>query len=194
MLHENEYRKTLLLVKGGFTVKPEIVNDQNNKTKASETIPDRSAVIEDVIRRYADMIYRIAYQNTSSFEDAEDILQEVSIALVTKDAPLDDEVYLKRWLIRVTINKCRDLYRLQKTIETVPLQEQEQLLAREHSSVMEEIQQLPEMYRTIIYLYYYENYTLKEIAATLRKSINTVSSGLQRARKKLRNILTEEDI
>ena len=194
MLHENEYRKTLLLVKGGFTVKPEIVNDQNNKTKASETIPDRSAVIEDVIRRYADMIYRIAYQNTSSFEDAEDILQEVSIALVTKDAPLDDEVYLKRWLIRVTINKCRDLYRHQKTIETVPLQEQEQLLAREHSSVMEEIQQLPEMYRTIIYLYYYENYTLKEIAATLRKSINTVSSGLQRARKKLRNILTEEDI
>ena len=194
MLHENEYRKTLLLVKGGFTVKPKIVNDQNNKTKASETIPDRSAVIEDVIRRYADMIYRIAYQNTSSFEDAEDILQEVSIALVTKDAPLDDEVYLKRWLIRVTINKCRDLYRHQKTIETVPLQEQEQLLAREHSSVMEEIQQLPEMYRTIIYLYYYENYTLKEIAATLRKSINTVSSGLQRARKKLRNILTEEDI
>ena len=76
----------------------------------------------------------------------------------------------------------------------MPLQEQEQLLAREHSSVMEEIQQLPEMYRTIIYLYYYENYTLKEIAATLRKSINTVSSGLQRARKKLRNILTEEDI
>ena len=118
MLHENEYRKTLLLVKGGFTVKPKIVNDQNNKTKASETIPDRSAVIEDVIRRYADMIYRIAYQNTSSFEDAEDILQEVSIALVTKDAPLDDEVYLKRWLIRVTINKCRDLYRHQKTIET----------------------------------------------------------------------------
>ena len=175
-------------------MKPEIVNYQNNKTKASETIPDRSAVIEDVIRRYADMIYRIAYQNTSSFEDAEDILQEVSIALVTKDAPLDDEVYLKRWLIRVTINKCRDLYRHQKTIETVPLQEQEQLLAREHSSVMEEIQQLPEMYRTIIYLYYYENYTLKEIAATLRKSINTVSSGLQRARKKLRNILTEEDI
>lgn len=175
-------------------MKPEIVNDQDNKTQASETMPDRSAVIEDVIRRYADMIYRIAYQNTGSFEDAEDVLQEVSITLVTKDAPLDNEEYLKRWLIRVTINKCRDLYRHHKTIETVPLEEQEQLPAPEDSSVMEEIQQLPEIYRTIIYLYYYENYTLKEIAETLKKSINTVSSGLQRARKQLRNILTEEDI
>ena len=58
----------------------------------------------------------------------------------------------------------------------------------------EEILQLPEKYKTVIYLYYYESFTLKEIADTLKKSINTVSSELQRARKKLKKILTEEEL
>lgn len=161
----------------------------NNK---KETLPDRSELIESIIRKYADMIYRIAYQNTGSFADADDILQEVSIALITKDAPLEDETYLKSWLIRVTINKCRDLHRHLKVIETEPLEEHEDIPTKEKRDIMEEVQQLPETYRTIIYLYYYENYTLQEIADTMQKSINTVSSGLQRARKQLKTILTEE--
>ena len=121
---------------------------------------DRSAIIEAVIREYADMIYRIAYQHMGNHHDAEDILQEVSIALVTKDAPLD---YIN-----------------------TPSEQQD--------AVMEEILQLPEKYKTVIYLYYYESFTLKEIADTLKKSINTVSSELQRARKKLKKILTEEEL
>ena len=60
-------------------------------------------------------------------------------------------------------------------------------------NVLEEILHLPEKYRNVIYLYYYENFTLQDIADTLQKSINTVSSDLQRARKKLKKILTEED-
>ncbi len=153
---------------------------------------NREALIENTIRRHADMIYRIAYQNTGSYDDAEDILQEVSIALVTKNAPLDDEEHLKRWLIRVTINKCRDLHRHLKVIETEPLEDHEDVPAEEKDGVMEELQQLPEQYRNIIYLYYYEQYTLQEIAQILKKSINTISSGLQRARKQLKNILIEE--
>ena len=81
-----------------------IIVDENN----------RSVLIEKAVRTNADMIYRIAYQQTGSFDDAEDILQEVSVALVTKNAPLEDEEYLRRWLIRVTVNKCRDLYRHKK--------------------------------------------------------------------------------
>ena len=161
----------------------------NNK---KETQPDRSEQIERIIRKYADMIYRIAYQNTGNYSDADDILQEVSIALVTKDAPLYDEEHLKSWLIRVTINKCRDLHRHLSVIETEPLEDHEDIAAEEKQDIMEEVQQLPENYRTIIYLYYYENYTLQEIADITQKSINTVSSGLQRARKQLKNTLTEE--
>lgn len=152
----------------------------------------RSALIERIIRQYADMIYRIAYQHTGSNADAEDILQEVSISLVTKDAPLQDETYLKRWLIRVTVNKCHDLYRHHKRIQTEALEDHLDTPAAPRDEVMEEIFQLPELYRNIIYLYYYENFTLQDIADALHKSINTISSGLQRARKQLKKILTEE--
>ena len=152
----------------------------------------RSAMIERIIRQYADMIYRIACQHTESTADAEDILQEVSIALVTKDAPLRDEEYLKRWLIRVTVNKCHDLYRQQKRNRTETLEDHLDTPAPARVEVMEELRQLPEMYRNIIYLYYYENYTLQDIADALQKSINTVSSGLRRARKQLKKILIEE--
>lgn len=153
---------------------------------------ERAVLIEKRIRQFADMIYRIACQNTSSYSDAEDILQEVSIAMVTKNAPLEDEEYLKRWLIRVTINKCRDMYRHLKLIETEPLELHEDIPSEEKEDFLEEIHKLPEQYRTIIYLYYYENYSIKEIAAILDKSINTINSGLQRARKQLKIILTEE--
>ena len=163
-----------------------------NKFVNEDKTGNSEALIENTIRKHADMIYRIAYQNTGSYDDAEDILQEVSIALVTKKAPLDDEEHLKRWLIRVTINKCRDLHRHLKVIETEPLEEHEDVPAEDNSGVMEELQQLPEQYRNIIYLYYYEQYTLQEIAQILKKSINTISSGLQRARKQLKNILIEE--
>ena len=154
---------------------------------------ERSELIEKTIRENADMIYRIAYQNTGSHHDAEDILQEVSIALVTKNAPLKDKEYIKRWLIRVTVNKCHDLYRHKKRTETESLDNYINTPSQTENDIMEEIFLLPEKYRTIIYLYYYENFTLQDIADTLQKSINTVSSDLQRARKKLKKILTEED-
>ena len=153
---------------------------------------NREALIENTIRKHADMIYRIAYQNTGSYDDAEDILQEVSIALVTKNAPFENEEHLKRWLIRVTINKCRDLHRHLKVIETEPLEDHEDIPADEKGEIMEELQQLPEQYRNIIYLYYYEQYTLQEIADIMKKSINTISSGLQRARNQLKRVLMEE--
>ena len=165
-------------------MKKKFVNE--NKTET------REALIENTIRKHADMIYRIAYQNTGSTADAEDILQEVSIALVTKNAPLENEEHLKRWLIRVTINKCRDLHRHLKVIETEPLEDHEDIPADEKGEIMEELQQLPEQYRNIIYLYYYEQYTRQEIADIMKKSINTISSGLQRARNQLKRVLMEE--
>ena len=155
---------------------------------------ERSELIESAVRDNADMIYRIAYQNTGNHHDAEDILQEVSILLVTKNAPLNDKEYLKRWLIKVTLNKCRDLYRHKKRTQTEPLDDYINTPSQEKDNVLEEIFSLPEKYRTVIYLYYYENFTLQEIADTLGKKLNTISSDLQRARKKLKKILTEEEL
>ena len=149
---------------------------------------------ERIIRQYSDMIYRIAVHNCQSSADAEDIMQEVFIELLTKCPCPDGPEHLKAWLIRVTINKCRSLHRLAWRRKSVPLEECAELAQPEQSSVMEEIWQLPETMRNVIYLYYYEDYTIAEIAKILGKNANTVSSTLQRARRKLRDILEEGEI
>ena len=121
-------------------------------------------------------------------------MQDVFIDLLTKCPCPDDPEHLKAWLIRVTINKCRSLHRLAWHRKSVPLEECAELAQPEQSSVMEEIWQLPETMRNVIYLYYYEDYTIAEIAKILGKNANTVSSTLQRARRKLRDILEEGEI
>ena len=149
---------------------------------------------ERIIRQYSDIIYRIAVHNCQISADAEDIMQEVFIELLTKCPCPDDPEHLKAWLIRVTINKCRSLHRLAWRRKSVPLEECAELAQPEQSSVMEEIWQLPETMRNVIYLYYYEDYTIAEIAKILGKNANTVCSTLQRARRKLKDILEEGEI
>lgn len=146
---------------------------------------------EKIINKYADMIYRIAFQNLKNRADAEDIFQDVCIALITKNPPSDSEEHLKRWLIRVTVNKCCNVHKSVWKTRVEPIDEHLDLPSKEEKEVMEEIWELPKKYRNVIYLYYYESYTIPEIAEILGKSQNTVSSRLTRARKKLRTILTD---
>lgn len=146
---------------------------------------------EAIFRQHADMIYRVALHNLKNSADAEDILQEVCLVLMTKSPP-ENEEHLKRWLVRVTVNKCRDLSRSFWRRKRESIDDYEHLEADKPRSIIEEIGELPEKYRNIIYLYYYEEYTVSEIAQILGMNINTVKSGLQRARKQLRELLTEE--
>ena len=155
------------------------------------TDKSREQLIEHAIRKHADMIYRIAYQSLKNRHDAEDILQEVSLCLVTKNAPLGDEAHLKNWLIRLTLNKCRDFHKSFFRKNSEPLDEHLELEAPERQEVLEEIFKLPRDYSVIIYLYYYEAYTISEIAEILGKNPNTVSSSLQRARKRLKKLIKE---
>ena len=146
---------------------------------------------EQIIRQYSDMIYRIAVHNLCNIADAEDILQDVCFSLLTKCPKQRDPDHLKAWLIRVTVNKCNSLHRLAWRKRRESLEDHTHLEAPEQSEIMEEIRQLPKDYRNIIYLYYYESYTISVIAKILGKNPNTVSSYLQRARKKLKALLTE---
>ncbi|MBQ9516244.1 MAG: sigma-70 family RNA polymerase sigma factor [Ruminococcus sp.] len=146
---------------------------------------------ERIIKKYSDMIYRIAVHNLKNPADAEDIMQEVCLTLLTK-CPVDrDDAYVKHWLIRVTINKCSSFRRQFWQTKRESIDDYLHLRAPEERGVMDEVLMLPRKERNIIYLYYYEKYTIKEIAAILGMNPNTVSSSLQRARKKLKNILTE---
>lgn len=163
-----------------------------NGTENFISSKEKRELIERAVRKYSDFIFRLAYQNLKNRFDAEDILQDVSIALVTGDAPLCDEKHLKSWLVTVTINKCRNLKRSQKYRRAVSIDDCIKLEAPETKKVMEELWQLPEKYRNIIYLYYYESFKITEIAEMLKKSPNTVSSQLRRARKALEKILEKE--
>ena len=146
---------------------------------------------ELVFRKYADMIYRVALHRLNSPEDAEDVLQEVCLALMTKNPP-EEEEHLKRWLIRVTLNKCSNLRRSFWRRKRESLDDYTHLEAAPAPTLPPELFELPENYRTVIYLYYFEDYTVPEIAAILKKNENTVKSSLQRARKRLKKLLTEE--
>ena len=146
---------------------------------------------EKIIRQYADMIFRIAFQNLKNKSDAEDILQDVCFALLIKDAPLYDEAHIKPWLIRVTLNKCANFHKSAWRTKTDPLDEHLELCAPENESILDELMRLPKNYRNTLYLFYYEGYSIEEIAKLLDKKPATVGSWLSRARKKLKNIMTD---
>lgn len=150
-----------------------------------------TGIAEAIFRQNADMIYRVALHSLKNTADAEDILQEVCLVLLTKPYPADEE-HLKRWLIRVTLNKCRDLSRSFWRRKRESIDDYAHLEAARPQEVMEELWELSEKQRNIIYLYYYESYTVSEIAEILNSNVNTVKSNLQRARKRLKELLTEE--
>ncbi len=164
-----------------------------NGTESQYSREEKRKLIEQTVRKYSDFIFRVAYQNLKNRFDAEDILQEVSIALVKDKAPLSDEAHLKSWLVTVTINKCRNLKRSKSIRAYVPIDECFELEAPETQKVLEELWQLPEKYRNVIYLYYYESFKISEIAEMLGEKPNTIGTRLKRARKALGKIIEKEN-
>lgn len=146
---------------------------------------------EKIIRQYADMIFRIAYQNLKNKADAEDILQDVCLALLLKDAPLYDDAHIKPWLIRVTLNKCANFHKSVWNKRTEPLDDHLSLCAPEEENLLDDIMKLPKNYRNVLYLFYYEGYSIDEIGKLLNKKSSTIGSWLYRARKKLKNIISD---
>ena len=132
---------------------------------------------------YMDTVYRVAVHNAPSPEDAEDVTQEVFERLLTCRKGFADEEHLKAWLIRCTLNRCKNLFRNRREValsEALPAPE------REEGSVMEEVRRLPERYRNAIYLHYFEGYTAAEIAQIMGGTTSTALSWLRRGREALR--------
>ncbi|UII55895.1 sigma-70 family RNA polymerase sigma factor [Cytobacillus spongiae] len=147
--------------------------------------------IHHIVDCYSDILIRIALQNTKTLSDAEDIVQEVYIKLLKHQGDFKSEEHLKAWLIKTTYHRCNDFFRSSWFKKVVTINEYMEFLAPEEQIVMEEIFQLEGVDRTVIYLYYYEGYSIKEISSIIGKKENTISSRLQRARKKLKHILQE---
>lgn len=143
-----------------------------------------------IVELYADMIFRIAYQNLFHISDAQDVVQDVFLKLLQHGQQcFQDEEHLKAWLIRVTVNQCLDYRKSFFRSHTVSLESFDVPYEPKEHAVLEELYKLPQDYRNILYLYYYEEYTIKEIAEILGKKQNTVNSKLTRGRKRLKKLM-----
>jgi RNA polymerase sigma-70 factor (ECF subfamily) len=150
----------------------------------------KNELFRDRVLRFGDTVLRVAFNRLQSLPDSEDIMQEVFLTLYTTDKEFESDEHLKAWLIRVAINKCKDLKKSFWNSRTEPISESTCFsLDQTDNSVLSEVKKLAPIYRDVVYLYYYEGYKINEIAQMTGVSINTASSRLKRARKKLGLIL-----
>lgn len=148
--------------------------------------------IEEIIDTYQDMIYKIALTYCKNSHDAKDITQDVFLKYMQSKVDFASKEHIKAWLIKVTINQCRKLLISPWFQRTQPLDDNISFSEQSHSELYNAVMQLPKMQRVAIHLFYYEEYSTKEIAETLNKNEATVRSYLHRARKKLKSLLEED--
>lgn len=152
------------------------------------------AGIAQLVEMYASMIYRIAYARMQNVTDAEDITQEVLLKYLKAGKTFRDEEHRKMWLIRVTVNTIKSSLTSAWRRHTVALDDvtEPSYEASELPVLKEKVEKLPERYRLPMYLYYYEELSVKEIAHVIKSTEGTVKSLLSRGRKMLRDELKED--
>lgn len=147
---------------------------------------DKNKYLEKMIEKYSDMVYRLALTRTKSKENSEDVYQDVFLRLSKKLPDFESEQHEKAWLIRVTINCSKNLLSSKFLKYKEELKDDITFETKERHDIYYAVQELPLKYRTIIHLYYYENYKINEISKILNIKENTIKSNLSRAREKLK--------
>lgn len=142
-----------------------------------------------ILDKYSKTLIKIAFSYMKNTAEAEDIVQEVYISLMRRGSGFESDEHEKAWLIRVTINKCKNRLKSAWYHKSVPLDEEISYLPEEESEVLSEVLSLPAKYRSVIHLFYYENYSIQEISEILRKSTGTIGTWLSRGRKLLKTKL-----
>lgn len=150
-----------------------------------------------VVNTYGNMVYRIAYGYCKNASDAEDIVQNVYIKLLQSKTKFINEEHIRKWLIRVAANEAKNLCVSFWRRKIVPLEDSHEALLQwsgkeECSKLYEVVMDLPDKYRIVTYLYYYEDYAVREIAEILKLRETTVQTQLMRAREKLKMKLKED--
>lgn len=151
--------------------------------------------VQELIGRYQDNLYAAAFSVCKNAEDARDVVQDTFIQYHTSNKDFENEQHIRAWLIRVAVNKAKNIMMtfwrknrqsLDDYVETLTFE------TTQSRNLFETVMGLPEKYRIVIHLFYYEDYTIREIAEILRVSESNVKVRLTRARAMLRKILQEE--
>lgn len=149
--------------------------------------------IAEIYERHSQTVYRVCFAYMKNPMDAEDAVQETFFRLITKNPKFESEEHEKAWLIRTATNICKDelkhWWRKHEDIdEQLGLQSEESIHT---DDVFQAVMELPDRYKTVIYLYYYEGYNSAEIAKILRKPKATIRYHLHEARNLLKERLGE---
>lgn len=144
--------------------------------------------IEQLVKTHSNSMLKAAFALLRNRDDAEDIVQEAFMKLMEKKPRFNDDEHAKAWLLRVTINLSKNML---KASSRKNKSETEEISYTENESdgVLFCVMKLEENYRTVIHLYYYEGYSIKEIAAILKLPSATVGTRLKRGRSKLKKML-----
>lgn len=152
---------------------------------------------EDAVDTYADMITRLCLLRCSCTEDAKDCFQNTFLKLYQKPPEFRSKEHIKAWLIQVTIHECVDYNRQFWKRRVVCTDVIEEFINKNSAitvdsdsfSMTKAVMKLPVKYRQVIYLYYFEEYEVNEIATLLHKSPNTIKSQLSRGRERLKKLI-----
>ena len=147
--------------------------------------------VNRAIDLYSDTIRRICMLHLKNTADTEDIFQTVFLKYALSDVCFENNEHEKAWLIRVTINACKDLLKSfwKHTIALDEIIEQPSNISPDHKEVLEAVLSLPARYRDVVYLHFYEGYTAPEISQILHKNVNTVYTLLNRSKQMLQKKL-----
>lgn len=150
--------------------------------------------MDEILRlfhQYKDAVYRLALSLTGSPADAEDVTQTVFLKLMEKQPELEPGKE-RAWLLQVTANECRSLYRWLRRRSTVSLDEALAVAAPEYTPLLTHVMQQRPKDRAVLYLFYYEGFSTEEIGRMLHTSQSAVTTRLHRARKTLKATLEQE--
>ena len=150
---------------------------------------------ETLMAKYKDNLFAVAFSVCKNGADADDVVQDTFIQYHTLNKQFDSEQHIRSWLIRVAINKAKNIHYSFWRWTSVPLKEYMETLTfetQEAEIIFEEVMKLPEKYRIVIHLFYYEDYTIREMAEVLKVTENNIKVRLTRGRKLLRVALQEE--
>lgn len=147
-----------------------------------------------VMNRYKDSVFAVAFNICKNAADADDDVQETFIQYHLKNQKFDSENHIRAWLLRVAINKSKNIVHSFWRRRSVPLEEYMETLAfetPEAENLFTEVMKLPEKYRIVIHLFYQEDYCIREIAEILKLTKSNVKVRLSRGRSMLKDVLKE---
>ena len=152
--------------------------------------------VNRAVEQYADMVRRLCMIHLKNHADTEDIFQTVFLKYALSSVLFESAEHEKAWILRVTVNACKDLLKSffrSRTVSLDDIMEQPAVMPQDHREVLEAVLSLPDKYKDAVYLHYYEGYTAPEISRILGKNVNTVYTILNRSKQLLREKLGGEE-